>query len=97
MITDPSSGRVLGMEEMIAPENNAVKLTTLSKVLPHYPRSTPQSTTARSAMRMLSERAAANVNFAHYPPPDPVDAGTEWRTHCRGIIRMPAREHGGPL
>lgn len=37
MITDPRNGKVLGVEEQTSPENNAVKIRCIKKMIDHYP------------------------------------------------------------
>ena len=37
MITDPSNGRILSVEVMSEPENNAVKIAAIEKILHIYP------------------------------------------------------------
>ena len=37
MITDPSNGRILSVEVMSEPENNAVKIAAIKKILHIYP------------------------------------------------------------
>ena len=37
MLVDPRTGRILGVQPMVQPENNAIKISTLERVLPMYP------------------------------------------------------------
>ena len=37
MLVHPRSGRILGVQPMENPENNEIKISSLEKVLPHYP------------------------------------------------------------
>ena len=37
MLTDPQTGRILGMEYMHDPENTEVKIKSLTNILPFYP------------------------------------------------------------
>ena len=38
MLVDPRSGRILGVQPMVEPENNEIKITTLERILPLYPK-----------------------------------------------------------
>ena len=36
MTVDPRTGRILGVQPMINPENNEIKIEAIGRILPHY-------------------------------------------------------------
>ena len=53
VVTDPKTGRVLGVEEQVQPENNAIKKIVLQKVVGHAFCRCPKQGTQRLGPRKM--------------------------------------------